>query len=170
MGISPHLATPPSAAADTRFMRAAIQLAIATNASGGRGQISEVPIAAIVVLDGKIIGRGTNKTITDCDPTAHAEIVALRAATKKLQNPRLVGASLYVTKEPCVMCAGAMLQARIARLVFAVRDKKFGAAGGALNLLEAPFSNHKCRVVAGVEAERAGEILTRFFAEIRAHR
>ncbi len=124
---------------------------------------AEVPVGAVVVLDGNIIGRGYNQPISRCDPAAHAEILAIRDAARTIGNYRLTNAALYVTLEPCIMCAGAILHARIARLVFAARDPKSGAAGGALNLLESPFLNHQCKVVAGVGAEVAGEMLREFF-------
>ncbi|MDD9856942.1 MAG: tRNA adenosine(34) deaminase TadA [Gammaproteobacteria bacterium] len=125
---------------------------------------NEVPVGAVVALDGEIIGRGYNRTVGLCDPGAHAEMLAIRDAARALGNHRLAGACLYVTLEPCVMCAGAIAHARIDRLVFGARDRRFGAAGGALNLLESPFLNHRCQVVAGIEAHQCGALLREFFA------
>lgn len=148
-------------ATDCNYMAQALRLAERAR------ELAEVPVGAVVVLDGEIIGEGYNQTIHAHDPSAHAEIVALRAAATAINNHRLTNASLYVTLEPCVMCAGAILQARIARLVYAARDEKLGAAGSALNIVESPFLNHRCQVVAGVESERASELLKAFFAERR---
>ena len=145
-------------------MAKAIELARRAQAAG------EVPVGAVVVVDGEIIGRGYNQPIGRCDPGAHAEMLAIRDAAKTIGNYRLTGATLYATLEPCIMCAGAILQARIARLVYAARDEKAGAAGGALNLLQSPFLNHQCEITAGVEAQRCGELLTDFFAAKRATR
>lgn len=128
----------------------------------------EVPVGAVVVLGDDIIGQGYNQTITLCDPSAHAEILAIRHAAKTTDNHRLVGASLYVTLEPCIMCAGAILQSRISRLVYAARDERFGAAGSALNLLESPFLNHRCKVVVGTGAQRSNQLLKEFFASKRS--
>lgn len=145
-------------AADRAHMAAALDMARRARAE------SEVPVGAVVQLDGEIIGRGHNRTIGLCDPGAHAEMLAIRDAARALGNHRLAGACLYVTLEPCIMCAGAIAHARIARLVFGARDPRFGAAGGALNLLESPFLNHRCEVVAGMEAEQCGALLREFFA------
>ena len=127
----------------------------------------EVPVGAIVVFQGKVLGRGHNRCIPDHDPSAHAEIVALRAAARTMGNHRLTGATLYVTLEPCIMCAGAILHARVDRLVFAAPDPRFGAAGSALNLMDSPFLNHRCHVTAGVAREDAENLLVAFFAERR---
>ena len=129
--------------------------------------LQEVPVGAVVVRNNTIIGQGFNQTIALRDPSAHAEILALRDAAQTVGNHRLSDASLYVTLEPCIMCAGAMLHARIARLIYGARDEKFGAAGSALNLLESPFLNHTCAITAGLEAQRAGELLKAFFAARR---
>lgn len=131
------------------------------------GSGDEVPVGAIVVLDGEVIGRGHNRSVSDHDPTAHAEILALRDAALRLGNHRLPGADLYVTLEPCIMCAGAVLHARIARLVYATPDVRYGAAGSALNLLDSPFLNHRTRVIAGVMRTEAAEMLEAFFAARR---
>jgi tRNA(adenine34) deaminase len=128
--------------------------------------LGEVPVGAVVVLDGTVIGRGCNRPITDHDPSAHAEIVAIRRASEQLRNYRLTGASLYVTLEPCIMCAGAILHARIDRLIFAARDQKYGAAGSKLNLLESEFLNHRTGVTAGV-LEQESEVLLKTFFELR---
>ena len=152
-----------SAHSDREYMESALALAQRAQAAG------EVPVGAVVVLNGEIIGRGYNQPIGRCDPCAHAEILAIRDAAKTTRNYRLANADLYVTLEPCVMCAGAILQARIARLIFAARDEKSGAAGSALNLLEGPFLNHRCKVVAGVKAADAANLLREFFAARRAH-
>lgn len=128
---------------------------------------NEVPVGAVVVLNDDIIGRGYNRPRGLCDPSAHAEVLAIRDAAKRIGNYRLTDAALFVTKEPCVMCAGAILHARLARLVFGVRDEQFGAAGGAVNLLAAPFHPHQCHITAGVEAARCGALLSDFFAARR---
>lgn len=142
-------------------MRTALHLAEQARDCG------EVPVGAVVTVRGEIIGRGYNQTITQRDPSAHAEILALREAANALGNHRLGGAHLYVTLEPCIMCAGAILHARIARLVIGASDERFGAAGGALNLVQSPFANHKCEVVYGVEAAASSALLREFFAARR---
>jgi tRNA(adenine34) deaminase len=147
---------------DARFMRAA--LALAEEA----GQQGEVPVGAVVVADGVIVGRGANAPIAHRDPTAHAEITALRAASSMLENYRLPGADLYVTLEPCPMCAGAIMQARICRLVFGASDPKTGACGSVVNLFGERRLNHHTAVAGGVLAEECGALLQRFFAERRA--
>ncbi len=127
----------------------------------------EVPVGAVIVRDGTIIGRGGNAPIASVDPTAHAEIAALRDAGRTLGNYRLPGCDLYVTIEPCVMCAGAILQARIARVVYGAADPKTGACGSVVDLFAEPRLNHHAMVTAGVRAGECGELLTRFFAERR---
>ena len=127
----------------------------------------EVPVGAVVVLDQQVIGSGYNRSIIDHDPSAHAEIMALRDAGVTLSNYRLNDATLYVTLEPCIMCAGAILHARIARLVFGARDPRAGAAGSQLNLLESRFLNHQSAVVAGVMAAQCRQLLQDFFAAKR---
>ena len=124
----------------------------------------EVPIGALVVLDDKIIGAAGNRTISDCDPTAHAEIVALREAAHAILNYRLTGASVYVTVEPCAMCAGALVQARIARLIYGADEPKGGAIRTSLQVLDAPGLNHRVSVTAGVLAEESIALLQSFFA------
>lgn len=124
---------------------------------------SEVPVGAVVVQDGRILGEGHNRTITDSDPTAHAELVAIRAATERLRDWRLIDCTLYVTLEPCAMCAGAIVLARISRVVFATDDPKAGMAGSLGNLLQDSRLNHRCDVVSGVLANESSELLKSFF-------
>ena len=130
-------------------------------------RLGEVPVGAVVVKDGVVIATGFNQPIGSHDPTAHAEIVALRAAADKLGNYRLPGCELYVTLEPCVMCSGAMMHARLARVVFGAQDPKTGACGSVLNLFEHEQLNHHTDVVGGVMADEAGAMLKAFFAERR---
>ena len=146
---------------DAAFMRAAVDEA---RAAAKRG---EVPVGAVLVLNDEIIARAGNRTIADCDPTAHAEVLALREASKRLENYRLAGATLYVTIEPCAMCAGAMIQARIARLVYGAPDAKGGAVQSCFAVLENPQLNHRVAVTAGVLAEDAAAALKDFFAARR---
>ncbi len=147
--------------ADIAFMQQAM-----LQAEEARG-LGEVPVGAVVVLDDTVIGRGCNRPITNHDPSAHAEIVAIRRASEQLKNYRLTGASLYVTLEPCIMCAGAILHARIDRLIFAARDQKYGAAGSKLNLLESEFLNHRTGVTAGVLEQESEDLLKTFFESRR---
>jgi tRNA(adenine34) deaminase len=142
---------------DLHWMRHALRLAERAQAEG------EVPVGAVVVKEGLVIGEGWNQPILGHDPTAHAEIIALRAGAQSLRNYRVVGATLYVTLEPCVMCAGAMMHARVARLVYGAADPKTGAAGGVINLFDAPFVNHRIAYKGGVLAEECGALLTAFF-------
>ena len=127
----------------------------------------EVPVGAVVVADGRILARAGNRTIADCDPTAHAEVIALREAAKAIGNYRLLGASLYVTIEPCAMCAGAMIQARIARLIYGADDAKAGAIRSCFSVLDHPQLNHRVEVAPGVGAEEAAAVLRDFFAARR---
>jgi tRNA(adenine34) deaminase len=127
----------------------------------------EVPVGALVVLEDRILSAAGNRTITDCDPTAHAEIVALREAARKAGNHRLIGASLYVTVEPCAMCAGALVQARIARLIYGADEPKGGAIRSCLQVLDAPALNHRVEVVSGVLAAEAVQLLQSFFSARR---
>lgn len=127
----------------------------------------EVPVGAVVVQDGAIVGRGYNAPISGHDPSAHAEIVALRDAAQRLGNYRLVGCTLYVTIEPCVMCAGAIMHARIARLVYGAADAKTGACGSVVDLFAEQRLNHHCAVEGGVLAAECGALLSEFFAERR---
>ena len=138
-------------------------LALARSA-GARG---EVPVGAVVVQDGRAIGRGGNAPIADNDPTAHAEIAALRDAGRALGNYRLPGATLYVTIEPCAMCAGAILHARVARVVFGAADAKTGACGSVVDLFAEPRLNHHATVTRGVRAPECGALLSDFFAARR---
>lgn len=142
---------------DTTFMAKA--LAQARRAF----ELNEVPIGAVVVVEGKIVGRGCNKSICQSDPTAHAEILALRQAARRLGNYRLTSATLYCTLEPCLMCAGALIWARLARLVYAAKDPKAGAIDSHLGLAQAGFSNHRFEVVSGVMEEEAAVLLRQFF-------
>ena len=146
---------------DVSWMAEALALA---QVAGARG---EVPVGAIVVKDGAIIGRGGNAPIAGNDPTAHAEITALREAGLALGNYRLPGCDLYVTIEPCAMCAGAILHARIGRVVFGARDPKTGACGSVIDLFAEPRLNHHATVIGGVLADECGGLLARFFEERR---
>lgn len=143
---------------DERFLREAIALAREAALCG------EVPVGAIVVADGAIVGRGFNAPIRSHDPTAHAEIRALREASRRLLNYRLTGCALYVTLEPCAMCAGAIQHARIERLVFGARDPKTGACGSVIDLFADDRLNHHTQVVAGVLADECGGLLSDFFS------
>jgi tRNA(adenine34) deaminase len=148
-------------ATDEDFMAEALRLAREAGAMG------EVPVGAVVVKDGEIIGRGFNAPISRQDPTAHAEIVALRDAARLMGNYRLPGCELYVTLEPCVMCSGAIIHARIARVVFGARDPKTGACGSVMNLFDEPRLNFHATVTDGVLAAECGALLTNFFAAKR---
>ena len=148
-------------APDEAFMREALALALRGAAEG------EVPVGAVVVKDGAIVGRGFNAPISIHDPTAHAEIRALREASAALGNYRLTGCSLYVTLEPCVMCAGAIMHARIERLVFGAADPKTGACGSIVDLFADKRINHHTEVAGGVLAAEAGKLLSEFFATRR---
>lgn len=133
------------------------------------GSAGEVPVGAVVVVDGQIIGRGFNQPISRHDPTAHAEVMALRDAAARADNYRLPGATLYVTLEPCLMCAGAIMHARIARVVFGAADAKTGVAGSVLNLFAENRLNHHAEIIGGVRATECGQLLSSFFAA-RRHR
>lgn len=146
---------------DHDFMRAALEEA---RAAGERG---EVPVGAVIVAEGKIVGRAGNRTIGDCDPSAHAEIVALREAARHIGNYRLLGATLYVTIEPCAMCAGAIVQARVPRLVYGADDAKAGAVRSCFAILDSPLLNHRVETQGGVLAEEAISLLQNFFAARR---
>jgi tRNA(adenine34) deaminase len=146
---------------DDLFMRAALALAEEAGAAG------EVPVGAVVVKAGEIVGRGYNHPISAHDPTAHAEVVALRDAAQRLGNYRLGGCELYVTLEPCAMCAGAIMHARIARVVFGAADPKTGACGSVTDLFAEPRLNHHAVVTPGVLAAEAGALLHGFFAARR---
>jgi tRNA(adenine34) deaminase len=146
---------------DLDFMYAAL-----AEAQLGR-EAGEVPIGAVVVRDGKIVARGQNRVLRDVDPTAHAEIVALREAAKAVGNYRLNSCAMYVTLEPCAMCAGAMIHARLDRLVFAAADPKAGAAGSVLAVINHPQLNHQMQIEQGILAEESAELLRSFFRERR---
>jgi tRNA(adenine34) deaminase len=148
---------PTLAEADCRWMTHALALAREAEAAG------EVPVGAVIVRDGTVIGEGRNRMIGAHDPSAHAEIDALRDAGRREGNYRLPGSTLYVTLEPCVMCAGAMVHARIARVVYAATDPKTGAAGSAFDVLLSDRHNHRPIVEGGVLAEEAGRLLSAFF-------
>jgi tRNA(adenine34) deaminase len=146
---------------DREAMEAALAEARVAAAAG------EVPIGAVVVHSGEIIARGQNRVLRDVDPTAHAEVAALRAAAAALGNYRLNGCTLYVTLEPCAMCAGAMIHARIDKLVFAADDPKAGACGSVLSVLNHPRLNHQMWAERGILAEESAELLRNFFRERR---
>ncbi|HUG81070.1 MAG TPA: tRNA adenosine(34) deaminase TadA [Bryobacterales bacterium] len=148
-------------AEDERFMRAALALADEAEKAG------EVPVGAVLVHEGKIVGEGANRPIAAGDPTAHAEIEALRAAAGALKNYRLPGTTLYVTLEPCAMCAGALVVARVARLVFGTRDLRFGAVRSKFRLADSDLLNHRLEIAEGLLAAECMERLRRFFAERR---
>jgi tRNA(adenine34) deaminase len=131
------------------------------------GEAGEVPIGAVVVHQGKIIGRGQNSLLRNLDPTAHAEIIAMRDAARAIGNYRLLGCTLYVTLEPCAMCAGAMIHARLDRMVYAASDPKAGACGSVLTVLNHPQLNHQMQVEQGIAAEESAEMLRAFFRERR---
>jgi len=146
---------------DASWMELALEQARLAAAAG------EVPVGALVIKDGEIIGSGHNRNLLDNDPTAHAEIVALRQAAARLGNHRLVGCVMVATIEPCSMCAGALIHARIARLVYGASDPKAGAAGSTVQVINHPRLNHHMEVTAGVLAGRCSEILQEFFRRKR---
>lgn len=149
---------------DQTYMQTALDLA------GQAALAGEVPVGAIVVKDGVIVGRGYNAPISQHDPSAHAEIQAMRDAANTLGNYRLVGCTLYVTLEPCAMCSGAMQHARIARLVYGASDPKTGACGSIINLMAEPRLNHHTEVSNGVMAAECGAVLSNFFASRRKNK
>ncbi|SDJ82244.1 tRNA adenosine(34) deaminase TadA [Microbulbifer yueqingensis] len=142
---------------DYTFMRQALELA---RIAAERG---EVPVGAVLVREGQVIGEGSNRPIGNCDPSAHAEVVALRRAAEKEQNYRLPGTTLYVTIEPCTMCFGTMMHARVARLVYGAREPRAGVIESQLQLSEADFFNHRIAVEGGVMAEEASGLVQEFF-------
>jgi tRNA(adenine34) deaminase len=142
---------------DTDYMARALELARMAEAAG------EVPVGALIVRDGVVVAEGWNRPIGTCDPTAHAEMVALRAAGAALGTYRLTGTTLYVTLEPCAMCASAMVHARLQRLVFAAPDPRAGAAGSVFNIVQHPSLNHRIECTAGVLAEPCSTMLRSFF-------
>ena len=158
----PSLPAAAAQLADQAFMREALAQAQRAWEQG------EVPVGAVVVKDGVVIARGYNQPIGRHDPTAHAEIVALRAAAEALGNYRLPGCELYVTLEPCVMCSGAMMHARLARIVYGAPDPKTGACGSVVNLFEEDQLNHHAQTVGGVLADDCAGLLKSFFAARRA--
>jgi tRNA(adenine34) deaminase len=160
----PQSPNPPTTHAneDAMWMEQALAQARAALQQG------EVPVGALVIKDGEILGAGHNRNLLDRDPTAHAEIVALRQAAARLGNHRLPGCTMYATIEPCAMCAGALIHARIGRLVYGAADPKAGAAGSVLQVLNHPRLNHQMEVTAGVLADKCSEILQDFFRHKRA--
>ena len=140
------------------WMRVALEEAAVASVNG------EIPVGAIVVAGDRIVGRGHNRSIGLSDPTAHAEVMALRDAGARIGNYRLPETIMYVTLEPCPMCAGALLHARVGNLVFGARDSEIGAAGSAMYLLESPLTNHRCQVIAGILETDCSERLEQFFA------
>lgn len=146
---------------DITWMRKALSLAQYAQ------QQNEVPVGALLVLNGKVIGQGWNRPITCHDPTAHAEIMALQQGGRKIQNYRLLNATLYVTLEPCVMCAGAMVYSRIKRLVYGADELKMGAVGSLLDVLRHPGMNHQIEITSGILAEECATILSQFFQRRR---
>ncbi len=149
-------------AEDTGWMQRALELA--RHASEVH---DEVPVGAVLVMDGKLLGEGWNRTISSHDPTAHAEIVALRASGQQQRNYRLPGSTLYVTLEPCAMCAMALVHARVTRVVFATPDPRTGAAGSVFDTLISPQHNHRIAVEWGLAAEASADVLRDFFRERR---
>jgi len=145
------------ASVNEKWMRYALTIAAKAEAMG------EVPVGAIVVLDSEIIGEGWNQPIAGCDPTAHAEMLALRQAAGKVNNYRLLKASLYVTLEPCAMCAGAMIQARVQKVVFGAYDPRAGALGSVFNIFQNKHLNHKIDFIGGILSEECGLMLRKFF-------
>jgi tRNA(adenine34) deaminase len=146
---------------DAAWMELALEQARLAAAAG------EVPVGALVIKDGEILGRGHNRNLLDNDPTAHAEIVALRQAAARVGNQRLNGCVMVATIEPCSMCAGALIHARIARLVYGASDPKAGAAGSTIQVINHPSLNHRMEVTAGVLAGKCSEILQKFFRQKR---
>jgi tRNA(adenine34) deaminase len=146
---------------DNEYMHLAIEQARAAAVRG------EVPVGAIVVLEERIVSAAGNRTIADCDPTGHAEIIVLRAAASATGNYRLTGAALYVTIEPCAMCAGALVQARIARLIYGADDAKGGAVRTCMQVLDAGALNHRVAVTSGILADESAAVLQTFFAARR---
>jgi len=146
---------------DTQWMQEAIKEAVKAEAIG------EVPIGAVIVYNGEIIGRGHNLRETTLDPTAHAEMIAIREASNHLQAWRLLDCTLYVTLEPCPMCAGALVQGRIAKVVYGTIDPKAGCAGTLMNLLQEPRFNHETVLIGGVLKEECAALLTNFFRKLR---
>ena len=165
MSVSADSASPVTrhpSPSDLYFMSRALELAREAQAAG------EVPVGAVIVKHGEIIAEGWNRPISTCDPTAHAEMVAIRAAGQKLNTYRLLDTTLYVTLEPCAMCAGAMVHARVKRLVFAATDPRAGAAGSIFNVVQHNALNHRLQSEGGLLAEECGALLRAFFLARRA--
>ncbi len=146
---------------DEQWMRHAMQLAAQAEQQG------EVPVGAVLVREGEVIGEGFNQPISSCDPTAHAEVVALRAAAKRMNNYRLPNTTLYVTVEPCSMCAGSLMHARVGRLVYGAQEPRAGVVESQMALLSQEFFNHRIDVKGGVLAEECGRLMGDFFARKR---
>jgi tRNA(adenine34) deaminase len=159
--IPPDTQSDAARAADVAFMERALELARLAEAAG------EVPVGAVIVRDGAVVAEGWNRPIGTNDPTAHAEMVALRAAGQALGTYRLTGTTLYVTLEPCAMCASAMVHARVRRLVFAATDPRAGAAGSVFNIVQHPSLNHRLECTGGVLAAECGTLLRQFFLSRR---
>jgi tRNA(adenine34) deaminase len=155
--IPPDTQSDAARAADVAFMERALELARLAEAAG------EVPVGAVIVRDGAVVAEGWNRPIGTNDPTAHAEMVALRAAGQALGTYRLTGTTLYVTLEPCAMCASAMVHARVRRLVFAATDPRAGAAGSVFSIVQHPALNHRIECTGGVLAAECGTLLKQFF-------
>ena len=156
--------TDESGATDEQWMQAAITEARLAEAKG------EVPVGAVIIHEGQVIGRGHNERELSQDPTTHAEMIAIREAAKAVGSWRLIDTTLYVTLEPCPMCAGALVNSRVERLVFAARDPKAGYCGSLGNLVQDARLNHHVEIVEGVLAEESGALLRRFFASLRRNR
>jgi tRNA(adenine34) deaminase len=156
----------PAAACESMTDTEGLSLALAE--ARAAADAGEVPIGAIVVAQGVVVGRGQNRVLRDLDPTAHAEVVAMREAARALGNYRLMGCELFVTLEPCAMCAGAMIHARLDRLIYSAADPKAGAVGSVLTVLNHPQLNHQMLVTSGELAEESGELLRSFFRERRS--
>jgi tRNA(adenine34) deaminase len=154
----------------TRVPDDLVWMQLALEEAHAAAEQGEVPVGALVISNHQIVGRAGNRNLRDHDPTAHAEVVALRQAAQKLGNHRLTGCVLYATIEPCAMCAGAIIHSRIARLVYGARDIKAGAAGSILEVINHPRLNHKLEVVSGVLEDRCSEILQDFFRRKREQR
>jgi tRNA(adenine34) deaminase len=148
-------------AQDEQWMRVALELATEAAALG------EVPVGAVAVLNGRIVGQGFNRKESDQDPTAHAEMIALKETAVTVQNWRLLGVTLYCTLEPCPMCAGAMIQARLPRLVYGAKDVRFGAHGSIVNVLDETQFNHRVSITSGVLEDKAAALLQQFFQNLR---
>ena len=151
------MTTPSPRRDDERHMRRALELAREA------GRAGEVPVGAVVVLEGRSVGEGRNRMVGSGDPSAHAEIEAIRSACAAVDNYRLPGAEVFMTLEPCPMCAGALVLARVKRIVFAAHDPKSGAVGSVLDLVRSPHLNHQCEVRAGLLAKESAELLRSFF-------